>query len=231
MAEVAGCDRESCCQGLGLPCTCFFSVPRAYPTTGCHDSPQDPRSRLWSGWTEESPPHTPKEHLLGHCQVRTQQAPCTQAMYKAWGGMVSTPFLLGPCPQSWLLTQCAYGSSGDSPTYGCGDSSKGSPQLNWGQHWPASRPSSTGTKPGSGQVVWGQGFLWQVSVASLQVQSSQPMLMVWPGYGRRTRAWPVSELLSPRAATPKPRIQVSHALRGCAASLGERALGVQGLRP
>lgn len=100
-------------------------------------------------------------------------------MCKAWESMASPPRLLRPCTQSWLLTQC---TSRDSPTHGYGGSSKGSPQLNWEQHWPASRATDTGTKPGSGQVGWGHNFSRQVSVPSLQMQSWQLMLMVWPGY-------------------------------------------------
>lgn len=172
--------RESC-QGLGFLDTCFFSASR--PHLPHHrmswQLPGPQEQALQAG--QRSLHHTnPKNTLLGDCQIRTQDP---QAMCRAWEGMASPPCLLRPCTQSWLLTWC---TSRDSPTHGYADSSKGSPQLNWGQHWPSSRAIGTGTRPGSGQVGWGQNFLRQVSVASLQMQSWQSMLMVWPGYGEMT---------------------------------------------
>lgn len=175
--------RESC-QGLGLPC--FFSAPRVYPTTGCHNGPQDPRNRLWSGWAEESPLHTPKEHLLGHYQTGHSRVPILQqCVNPGKRGFYSLP--PGTVYTELAADRYTYGSSGDCPTYGYGDRSKGLPQLNWEQHWPACRALGTGTKPGSGQVVWGQDFLWQVSVPPLQTQSWQSMLMLWPGCGGMIR--------------------------------------------
>lgn len=104
--------RESC-QGLGLPC--FFSAPRVYPTTGCHDGPQDPRNRLWSGGAEESPLHTPKEHLLGRYQTGHSRVPILKqrvnpekrGFYSLPPGTVYIELAADPV-HLWLLRRLSY---------------------------------------------------------------------------------------------------------------------------
>lgn len=156
--------------------------------------------------------------------VRSGRTQVPQAMCRepgrAW-------LLLRPCTQSRLLTRC---TSRDSPTHGYRDSSKDSPQLNWGQHWPASRATGTGTKPGSGQVGWGQNFLWQVSVASLQMQSWQSMLMVWPGYGGTTHESDLRASCSARDSCSQGSYSSPTCAEGLCSKPGERTSELQGLR-
>lgn len=142
-------------------------------------APRTPRAGS-SGWAEESLPHKPKEYSARRL---SDQDTGPSGNVQSLGGHGFSPL-----PPETMCAELAANlvHLKRGPTHGYADSSKGSPQVNWGQHWPSSRATGTGTKPGSRQVGWGQNFLRQVSVASLQMQSWQSMLMVWPGYGEMT---------------------------------------------
>lgn len=67
---------------------------------------------------------------------------------------------------------------------------QGSPQLYWGQHWPACGAAGMGTSPSSGQTGGGgQGCVRQRKVRATpsQVHSWQSTVTVWPGCKGGTR--------------------------------------------
>lgn len=79
---------------------------------------------------------------------------------------------------------------------------------------------------------WGQSFLRQVSVASLQMQSWQSTLMVWPGYGGMTREPDLCRSCSAQGPLyiDKPHVQAPTGAEELCSKPGESGSEVQGLR-